>query len=550
MSFGMMNQSWKIEPSPVVDLLAAAVGLNPDEFPEDNSRIDNRPEADEAESVDNSSMAKFVDTAAAVNQTIQDMSELRQAEYRAGFTASQAEQAEQAEQTAAAAEAYRAGLEAEHLEAVDVQEAEAVEPVQRACFQANRRELLDAISQAGGAINRNRFHKPGTTSVLMSVNGTVEFSATDMEQSVRLNRDFDRSGDASILIDAKRISAALKLSKAPIVDVDIIGDQVTIGPSTIPAACDLADFPAAGWSFAPSEVRAEFWIDGPKFAAAVKRTEFCTDSDCSRYAFGGILLEANSDGARLVATDSHRLSIVELGRPDRFEAVDSAMKPAGNLSVFSAVVPVATMERVAKAVGKSATRTVHVIAHESAPVYNDTPVPGIDKAGKPTEEKHKPDSPAAVLQVTFRVVTSDGVQEFTTKPIDGRFPDFRKIIPVSCNLEFRCEAGSLLEACKLALSVRTDEIRGADFRFSGDTLEITAQTEAGKIKTAVLGAPIPDEGMNLLATFDARYIAEFLETMPRGERIAWRLIDHESAAVIRSQDDGLTTYVFMPLTRD
>jgi len=423
-------------------------------------------------------------------------------------------------------------------------------PKRRATFTAPRRALADALKLSeSAAIRRGR--SDALKSVRLSINGTVEFSAFNGEQSARLDYDWARDGEAEILVSPKRLAAALKTIKAPEVCMIIDGDELHVANSDIcdsrsqslPAAAPLEEFPAAGWGGAENVVTS-FYVDGAKFAAAVRRTTLATDPYSTRYALGGVLLEADSSSCRLAATDSRRMSIAEAGVTATFQTSEDVGKlPYG---VVSVIVPCATLERVAKAVGDG-DPAVRVMIHESAPIHDETPRPGIDSEGKPTDEKHAPEPPKPVRQVTFVIDGENGSQRFTTLPVEGRFPDWRRVIPAGFHRAMNLAAGPLLDALKLAISVSTPEQRGADFDFQDDRVAISAKTEAGKIDTYVESPGVTSE-KPIRATFDPRYLAEFVQTFAKRDVITWKLIDADSAAVLECGD--AVKYVVMPLSRD
>lgn len=415
--------------------------------------------------------------------------------------------------------------------------AEPEEPIpQSARFQAPRKQLLEAIKTVGAACPR-RTRYSATQKIWMSVNGVVRMQATDCEQSARIDLDYDRSGSAEILIDPARFAAALKLGKSVFVDVDINGDQVSIGQSTIPTD-DPESFPLGGWETRADDVTHDFLIDAQRLAQAIARTEMATDSESTRYALAGILLEADSAAASLAATDSRRLSVCQLGEPEGY---------VGNGEPLSVVVPLATMSRVAKAIGKRS-GDVRIIAHESIPVHDNSPRPGIDSDGKPTEEKHIPAPPAAALHVSFIVQTADGPLRFTTLPIAGRFPDYKRIIPQNFTHGACLRPARLLESCKLALSVRTDEVHGADFEFLEDCIRVSAQSEIGKISDSVVCDTTRGRGEPLTLTFDPEFLADFLKTVPADSWIEWRAT--KDGPAVLSADSDRFVYVAMPMSRD
>ena len=92
----------------------------------------------------------------------------------------------------------------------------------------------------------------------------------------------------------------------------------------------------------------------------------------------------------------------------------------------------------------------------------------------------------------------------------------------------------------------SDESRGVDFRFSGDTLTLSSQAaDVGESKVTM---PIHYEGKEVDITFDPRYLSDALKTVDDGTMITAELIDHKNAAVFKTEDQY--TYVVMPLTRD
>jgi hypothetical protein len=114
-------------------------------------------------------------------------------------------------------------------------------------------------------------------------------------------------------------------------------------------------------------------------------------------------------------------------------------------------------------------------------------------------------------------------------------------------------AGELLEAVKPSIVCTNEESRGVDFAFNSarSILGISVKTTAGKYHREMQAAP--DSSGNCCATFDPRYIVEFLESIPAATLINWRFVDpskpDESPAVIEAEELA-ARYVVLPLSRD
>jgi DNA polymerase III subunit beta len=104
----------------------------------------------------------------------------------------------------------------------------------------------------------------------------------------------------------------------------------------------------------------------------------------------------------------------------------------------------------------------------------------------------------------------------------------------------------LLQATRQAAIVTSEESRGVDFTFSEGKLTLAAQ--AAEVGQSQVELPVSYDGKELTITFDPRYLIDMLRVLNEESNITVDLIDHQSAAVFKT-DDGYT-YIVMPLTRD
>ena len=237
------------------------------------------------------------------------------------------------------------------------------------------------------------------------------------------------------------------------------------------------------------------------FREMARRTMFATDSESSRYALGGVLIELTRDNIIGVATDGRRL---------------------------------AKQEGPAKSVG----------GHESGD--NTTIIPTramqlLDRALADSEEN---------IQLAARendVLVKSWRTTIYTRLVEGRYPKWRDVFPRRDDMvKIELTVGPFYAAVRQAAIVTSDERRGVEFTFGEGKLILTAHgAEYGESHVEL---PIAYDGKPIPINLDPRYMNEFLRVLDPEATIVFEVRDAESAAVCFTED--LYAYVIMPLARD
>jgi DNA polymerase-3 subunit beta len=335
---------------------------------------------------------------------------------------------------------------------------------------------------------------------LQVIGGTATLIGSDSETGLRCvipNIESDTAGEA--LLPTARVLQILRELTDDVVKLEMTGDAVWIrgGYSEFRlSAEDPADFPPV----ASFEEDSYFTLPAAALRQMIRRTVFATDAESTRYALGGVLMELNPERATLAATDSRRLAVVT-------SACQAVGKPAP--SSTPPVVP-----------GKAMTLLERVLSEGDA------------------EAKLAIHANDIVVQAGDVTVSSQLVQ--------GRFPDYKKVIPANFSATIELVVGPFYSAIRQAQIVTNEESRGVDFTFSKGTLRLASQ--AADIGQSKIELPIGYDGGDVTITFDPRYIADFLRVLEPATTLRFQLIDHESAAVLATEDRY--TYVIMPLSRD
>jgi DNA polymerase-3 subunit beta len=364
----------------------------------------------------------------------------------------------------------------------------------------DRKALTDAFMAVSGVVP-SRTVKEILKNVKLQVSGgVVTLIGTDGEVGMRCAvPDVTADNDGEALLPTGRVVQVLREIKGESITLELDGTKFWIrsGSSEFRlSAEDPAEFPQV----------AEFGDDAFCVMQAndlrrmIRRTVFACDVDSTRYALGGVMLELSPERATFAATDSRRLAVVRGGC--RAEGSVTAASPAP-------VVPAKAMALIERILGEGNTET-RIAVHP-----ND-------------------------------VAIQCGGVTITSQLVQGRFPDYRKVVPDKFNATVDLVVGPFHSAVRQAQIVTSEESRGVDFTFTNGTLRLSSQVaDVGQSKIEL---PISYAGKDLTTTFDPRYIADFLKVLDPGTSVHFQLIDHESAAVLMTDDHY--TYVIMPLSRD
>ncbi len=334
---------------------------------------------------------------------------------------------------------------------------------------------------------------------LQVADGVATLIGTDQEVGIRYQiSGVETQSAGETLLPTARVLSILRELHDESVDFEIEDDKVWIrsGHSEFRlSAEDPAEFPTVA-EFAEEKFHV---VDGNVFKEAIRRTIFATDVESTRYALGGVLLELGTDSMALVATDSRRLALVKV--PCKSNGDD---EPENN----APVVPRAAMSLIEKSVEEDCEVQLAVHAND--------------------------------------VLIKCGNSTIYSRLVEGRFPKYADVIPSSPEHTVELVTGPFYSAVRQAQIVTNEDSRGVDFSFKDGTL--TLNSAAAEIGTSTIELPISYEEDELTIKFDPRFVAEFLRVLEPEKQVQWDLIDAESPAVLRTDDDY--TYVIMPLSRD
>ncbi|MBA3301252.1 MAG: DNA polymerase III subunit beta [Thermoleophilaceae bacterium] len=319
----------------------------------------------------------------------------------------------------------------------------------------------------------------------------VQLQATDMELGVRVKLDTtpEREGDVvlpgRLLLDVVRSLPKNEVTiehRAAENDVEVIAGSAKFHLRTLPTG-DFPNLPEPGAE--PLRVPTQAFVE------TINRVARAASRDETRPHLTGVLVSASERELRMVATDSYRLSVKETELPDAL---------AGTLEVN---VPARTLQELTRIAGEGGDE-IEVTALEN------------------------------------QVVFSAGDVVLSSRLVEGRFPNYRQLLPESFEHELAVSRPELLDVVR-RISLLAQKNAPLRLRFEEGGVEISAQTpDVGEASESI---PIPFKGEPLEIGFNPEFFREGLEAAESDE-ITLKLISPLRPGLIQSGD---FVYLVMPI---
>ena len=358
-----------------------------------------------------------------------------------------------------------------------------------------REELLKPLSYVAGVVERRQTLPVLSYVLLRQQEGEMTLTGTDLEIEVVAKLKKANGPNLEMTLPARKL---FDICRALPVDSEIIikkdGEKAVIKSGKSRFA--LATVPAADFPY----IQASQWeqvltIAQRKLKSLFEQTHFCMAQQDVRYYLNGLLLELTDKKLRAVATDGHRMALSEI-------ALEKNTK--GDKQVI-------------------------------------VPRKGIQEMMRLLEDTDE----ALELQIGvnhLRAQTSAFV--FTSKLIDGRYPDYTKVIPHTQSKLLNLPRESFRETLGRVAILSSEKYRGVRLSLSNNVLRVTAhnpeQEEAQEEVTTDYNGEMLEIGFNV------NYMIEAIAAL-RSENIVFGLNDPNSSCTLSSPDVRYPQYVIMPM---
>lgn len=247
-------------------------------------------------------------------------------------------------------------------------------------------------------------------------------------------------------------------------------------------------------------------ISQPALKRLFEKTAFAMAVQDVRFYLTGTLLEVEQQQIRAVTTDGHRLAMCE-----------AALLQSDVHDTLQVIVPrkaVAELQRVLSSHDQAL--TVH-IGRELLSV----------SIGLPHREHELP------MQLSF-----------TSKLIDGKFPDYRRVVPRDGNKVAMLEHDGFKQSLQRVAILSNEKLRGIILEFQNDMLKLCAKNP--EQDEAVEDFAIDYRGDALEMSFNSQYLLDILNVLD-GDTVQMQMSEATRSVLVQDPSHHEQTYVVMPM---
>ena len=362
-------------------------------------------------------------------------------------------------------------------------------------IKAKRDELLAPLVAVSGIIER-RHTLPILSNVLIEKAGdTLSFLATDIEMQIVSRSALEQPGEArGITVGARKLVDILRA--LPEDDVTLTTQdkrlQVKSGRSrftlqTLPAE----DFPRLAQ---PAGDISRFSLPQKALKKLLALVQYAMAQQDIRYYLNGLLLLVEEKQLKLVATDGHRLAFC-------------SMQLETELPRQEVIVPRKTILELSKLLADS-------------------------------------DEPVNIAISATQAAFSFGMIELVSKLIDGKFPDYTRVIPKDHKNTAGIEREVLRAALQRAAILSNEKFRGVRWVLADGVLKIVSSNAEQEEANEEL--EVKYSGIPLDIGFNVTYLLDVLNNVAGGQ-IEVSFGDASSSALIQFESEKDFKYVVMPM---
>ncbi|MEE4203237.1 MAG: DNA polymerase III subunit beta [Halieaceae bacterium] len=361
-------------------------------------------------------------------------------------------------------------------------------------FSIPRDALLKPLNLVAGVVER-RQTLPVLSNVLLRLEGNqLSLTGTDLEVELVGRVTVESAGtDGEITVPARKLVDICKsLPDGTQIEFSVEGGKATVKAgrsrftlSTLPAT----EFPEVEGGAGDVSLQ----LPQPLVKRLIERTAFAMAQQDVRYYLNGMYLEISAGRLRMVATDGHRLALCTA--PDKVDGSDVGV-----------IIPRKGVLELARLLDSDDNMSLVVGSHHIR---------------------------AETEQFTF-----------TSKLVDGKFPEYERVLPKSPDKSVIGDRLELRQAFTRTAILSNEKYRGVRLRLSNDTLEITANNPEQEQAEEVV--PVEYQGDNLEVGFNVSYLLDVLSVL-NGEKVRFSLSDAASSALLEESESGDSVYVVMPM---
>ena len=358
-----------------------------------------------------------------------------------------------------------------------------------------REDLLKPLQQIIGAVER-RQTMPALSNLLLRGNEQgLSITATDLEVELVANLDTDLTDSGDTTIPARKLlDICRSLPEQAQLEISSGSEKVKVNSGC--SRFTLATLPAEDFpTIDDLELDASVVISEDELRCLIEKTAFAMAQQDVRYYLNGMLLEVDAEQIKTVATDGHRLALSKIEHKSDVDAARQIIVPR-----------------------KGVQELQRLLTHEDKQVTVSL--------GKNHIRVNLPNL------------------QFTSKLIDGRFPEYQRVLPEAEGNRAKMDKDLLKQALTRASILSNEKYKGIRLIFDNNKLMIQAHNPEHEEAEDEL--EISYQGERLEVGFNVVYLLDVLNALESDE-VEIIIKDANSSALIISSGKQESRYVVMPM---
>jgi len=360
----------------------------------------------------------------------------------------------------------------------------------------NREHLLPALMRGTGVVEkRQTLPILGNFYLSAGEGGAVELVGTDLELEIRTNFPATVKGPGAVTLPARKITDICRaLPDGADIRIKVEGDKAVISSGR--GRYTLSTLPADGYPLMQPEVDGICLELGQgQLRKLLEKTAFAMAQHDVRYYLNGLLFEVRPGGLTAVATDGHRLAKVAIG-------CDSAVSETTQV-----ILPSKTVNELKRLL-----------------------------AG--TEDKTR-------IRISDRTIQLQmGAAQVTSKLIDGRYPEYDRVIPRNLERLAVADRSALRQALLRTAILSNEKYKGVRVTFDAGLLRLQAHNPEQDEAEEELELEYAGEATTI--GFNVAYVMDILSVLEKDE-VEVAFSDGNSSALWSSKGVDDEIYVVMPM---
>ncbi len=361
-------------------------------------------------------------------------------------------------------------------------------------LSVQREQLIAPLQAVIGVVERRQTMPILANVLFVARDGLLSITGTDLEVELVAMTELEIQEDGEITVPARKL---LDICRAlpDGAEISLQQDRERIQVKSGRSRFNLATLPAAEFPTVEDiSVQQTLTIKQADLKHLLDKTHFSMAQQDVRYYLNGLLLEANGKRLRAVATDGHRLALCDLELGEKGSAQQQVIVPRKG---------VLELQRLLGSEGE------------------------------------------VVIYIGSNHIRAemDGIR-FTSKLIDGRFPEYERVIPSQISQTMQADREILRHALQRTAILSNEKYRGIRLDIRGDMLVIQANNPEHEEAHEELAVEYAGEELEI--GFNVNYLLDALSAV-ENDTVEVGLSDSNSSCLIREPGSDVCRYVVMPM---